>query len=318
MATIPWQAAEQGGAFTAEQALEAGWSRAALSRACAARRLERIRPGVYRRGRDSVDPGQASRNRLLDQALGAALKIPNVVISHHAAAIIHGLPLLNADPARPCLTVRPGRRVAPCGAHLHRVRLMPAQLRQVGALDVTSPARTCMDLARHSGLLAGLVPADHAIRVGEISRSELADVCASMRGGGGSAAARRLVELADGRHESPLETISGLHLSALPETPRPQVTLLGASGEFLARADFLWERLGVVGEADGRGKYSDSAELWREKRRADRLAEHGLVVARWSYHEATRPALLAATIQRAFDQAAKLRSAGILVTARIL
>ncbi|MCW2523164.1 MAG: hypothetical protein JWO63_1499, partial [Frankiales bacterium] len=103
MARIPAQAADQFGLFTAAQALQAGWSRAALTRAGASGRLERVRAGVYRRpdgtgcrAAATGSPGNHERLRTACKLAGAAaaLKITGSVISHEAAAVIHELPLL--------------------------------------------------------------------------------------------------------------------------------------------------------------------------------------------------------------------------------
>jgi hypothetical protein len=76
--------------------------------------------------------------------------------------------------------------------------------------------------------------------------------------------------------------------------PVPQVEVLTPDGEFLARVDALWPEHGVVGEADGLGKYLISgttqeavtgtvaAEVSRQKR----LEHHGLAVVRWTTAEA--------------------------------
>ncbi|HEY0168110.1 MAG TPA: hypothetical protein VGB75_13795 [Jatrophihabitans sp.] len=99
-------------------------------------------------------------------------------------------------------------------------------------------------------------------------------------------------------------------MSAWGELPRTQAELFSTDGRFLTRVDFYWPDLGVVGEADGREKYTDQ-ELWREKRRQEALTDRGVVLARWGWSEARRPALLRATLLRAFHRAGQLRSAGI-------
>lgn len=62
----------------------------------------------------------------------------------------------------------------------------------------------------------------------------------------------RVVRFADGRSESPLESISrvAFHELGLP-APEPQVEVwLG--DELLARVDFFWRHRKTVGEADGK------------------------------------------------------------------
>jgi hypothetical protein len=93
---------------------------------------------------------------------------------------------------------------------------------------------------------------------------------------------------ADGRMESPLESVvrGRCILLGLP-LPEPQVWLSDSQG-VIGRVDFLWPGSGVVGEADGRVKYRDN-ELWREKLRQERLEEAGFVVLRWTWAQAHAP-----------------------------
>ena len=175
---------------------------------------------------------------------------------------------------------------------------------------VTGVVRSCLDLTREFGLAAGLVAVDAAVHRGLCRPADLAaGYHACCRGRAGLSSGRRVLELLDGNSESPLETISRLAMAGLPR-PRTQVNLHSRTGAFLARVDFYWDDLGVVGEADGRSKYTDD-ELWREKVRQDALVDHGLVVERWGWLTARQPARLHATIQRAFQRARRLRQAGI-------
>jgi hypothetical protein len=125
---------------------------------------------------------------------------------------------------------------------------------------------------------------------------------------------RQILELLDGRSESPLESISRLAMVALGALPRSQVEVFSTDGRFIARVDFYWDNLGLVGEADGREKYTDD-QLWQEKLRQEALTDRGLVVERWGWSVARRPHLLEAKLAQAFRRAAMLRSAGIQIDA---
>jgi hypothetical protein len=167
--------------------------------------------------------------------------------------------------------------------------------------------RSLLDFGREAGLAGALVAADAALRLGLTDRAQLATAHRRLRGRAGWPGGARLIELADGRSESPLESVSRIALAS--SAPELQVVIRDLGGSFVGRVDFFWPELGVVGEADGRSKYRDD-ELWQEKLREERLTDLGLVVLRWGWTEALRPAILQERLSRAFDKARMLRYAG--------
>ena len=91
--------------------------------------------------------------------------------------------------------------------------------------------------------------------------------------------------------------------------PQAQVQIHSLDGRFIARVDFLWPELGIVGEAAGRVKYGglpgqstklSRDPLWFEKRREDDLRQGGLEVIRWG----TVDLGSFSRVFRAFDEAA--------------
>lgn len=107
------------------------------------------------------------------------------------------------------------------------------------------------------------------------------------------------------RRESPLESRSYLFFyeQDLP-LPEMRVTIYDDDGVFVARVDFLWRRQRTIGEADGRGKYTDRDVLYAEKQREDRLRELGYEVVRWDWDGVTRaPQRKGARIRAAFARA---------------
>ena len=69
--------------------------------------------------------------------------------------------------------------------------------------------------------------------------------------------------------------------------------------------DFWWPAQGLVGESDGRGKYTSSSRataddvVYAEKLREDRLRALGLGVVRWNWPMLEAPERLAARLERA-------------------
>jgi hypothetical protein len=300
---VPTQAVRQFGIFTTRQALDSGWSQPALTRALHSGKLIRLRRGAFALAETTESGPALSRLRLGQAGVAGALRVPAGTVSHSAAVAVHGLPLLRT-PANPCITLPPPLRTREAGLHVHRQPIPAWQLDRAHDFSITSIARSCIDLTREAGLNAGVVAADAALHAGCCTPADLEVVYATCKGRAGLPCGRRLLELLDGRSESPLESISRLALAPIEPSPRTQVTLRAPTGQFLGRVDFYWDELRVVGEADGRLKYTGE-ELWNEKLRQDRLTEHGFIVVRWGWAEANDPQLLQAKVSRALNRAGR-------------
>lgn len=313
MRNPPWPARHQHGVFTLEQAMAAGDTVESIRHAVRSGQLIRLRRGAYALAESELTGPGLARLRVGQQGVAAALRIPAATVSHVSAVALHDLPLLE-PPTLPCITLEPPLRTRPAQLHVHRQPIPPGQYDPASDIKLTGVARSCLDLAREQGLAAGLVAADAALHRGLCTAAELADVYAeSCRGRAGLKDGRKILESLDAKAESPLESISRLAMEGLPP-PRTQVPICSSTGSFLGRVDFYWDGWGLVGEADGREKYTDD-ELWAEKIRQDQLAEEGLVVERWTWSLARRPAQLRDRLEAAGRRAAWLRSAGIPITA---
>lgn len=283
--------------FTHHEALAAGWTQSALTHAVSRGRLRRLRRGVYVVG-TTPEPGA-----VLD-AIGAARAYPRAVISHRSALLMHGLPLIGGMPPRPEMTVPPR-----AGANLHRVHVHRATVREedlaiVRGIRLTSVARTVVDVARHRPVTAGVAAVDAALHAAEISGEDVADVLHACRTWPRIARARRAIALSDGRAESPLESVSRLTMAWLGiAQPHLQAVILDRYGRLIGRADFYWDDVGVVGEADGALKYNEPTALIREKQRQEALEELGLIVVRWGWDDVVhRRQALAGRLHSAFER----------------
>ncbi|NHC46537.1 hypothetical protein [Motilibacter aurantiacus] len=201
-----------------------------------------------------------------------------------------GLPLL-----------RPPERVeisAPTGAHRDRPGLglvrspLPGHHVEVGrdGLRRTTAARTVLDLARSGAFDDAVAAADVALRHGLVTRDVLQSELVAMARWPGVRAARHVVEFADGRAESPGESLARVRLVSLGYEVDLQVQIAGLSGT-VHRVDFLIDGL-VVGEFDGQVKYADPAflrgrapadVLMAERRRQQDLEDAGRVVVRFDW-----------------------------------
>lgn len=312
MRSIPWQATHQFDVFTARQALECGWNFDSLARAARSGRLIRLRKGAYAPPPPAQLDRYERRARLLGQrGVAAALLIPQASVSHAAALAVRDLPTYRAREI-PCVTKPQDCRTLQRELHLHRKLLVPKMLDPHLDFACTSVARTCVDVACELGLAAGVIAADAALRRELTTPEELLVARCSVKGDRGSPNAGRMLELMDGRAESPLESLSRVGLVGLVPPPLIQPRIYRPDGRFLGRVDFLWEELGLIGEADGKAKYTKyEGTLDDEKLRQDAFAETNAVFARWGWYLAERPNQLAAYVHERMEIAWRRRAAGL-------
>ncbi|HVN12999.1 MAG TPA: hypothetical protein VMT69_12970 [Kineosporiaceae bacterium] len=267
-----------------------------------------LRRGVYCRA-STWQTASAERRAALLGVAAALLRTGDApfALSHATAAAAHGLPVPDQNTA--WITVAAGH-----GAGTHygpslrqEVATLPVEhVRHVRGWPVTTPSRTVADCLRHLETEAAVAIADAALRQGLMRLEALADVVKWQATWPLAAAARAALALVDGRRESPLESRSAvvMHRHALP-APLCQVEVRDGRGRFVARVDFAWPQLGVVGEADGRGKYDgDAVEAFEaEKDRQALLEALGLVVVRWGSRHLAGPApVMVQRLREAFDR----------------
>jgi hypothetical protein len=279
--------------FTVDQALAAGLTYSALRNALRRGRIVRVRHGVY-----------ADAAALDHPATAVPLRVASAVISHRSAAQLHGLPLVGTRVGSPEITVPPRASTNIADTHPYRARLRAHDVVVLQDRPVTSPARTVVDVARHWPVRTSVPALDAALFTGLTTAEEIQDVLDFCRDWPGARRAKRAVALADGRAESPLESISRLAIARLGfPPPEPQKEIFDELGRFVGRSDFYWDHVGVVGEADGRGKYQSEDAYPREKDRQEAFEDLGLIVARWGWALAWNgPDALGLKIANAFER----------------
>jgi hypothetical protein len=229
----------------------------------------------------------------------------DAVLSHEAAALLHGFPLYRV-PTRLTVTRSRGRAAGTCDLKVLRAQLRPRDVTAVAGVPVTSPARTVVDLGRSLPFREALVVADGALRAGA-RRQDLHDVLRHQCNWPRVPKAMRVVRHGDGRAESALESVTRSRFVELSlPMPELQVDIFGRFG-WVARVDFWWEFARTVGEADGRVKYV-ADELWAEKVRQDDIEDAGNQVIRWRWATAHAPdEEFAGRLRRAFSRGVLLR-----------
>ncbi len=281
------RAEQQGGCVTLAQAWTAGLTPAEVSTLLRRGVVTSPRSGVLALAPSpsvgALDPGAACT---LEPAL---LRHPDAAASHETAARAWELPLIGRSVGAPQTLTRPGTRPRTPASAVHgRVltsTLPPGHVvRREPWLPATSPARTVVDLARTRGVEDGVVAADAAAYAGLLDRDSLGAVLEDCRHFPGIGRGSQVLTYLDPRAESPLESLSRLRLRAQGLELETQVTITDPQGRFVARVDFLLDGC-VIGEADGRGKYSTPADLWAEKQREDGARALGFGVVRWGWDD---------------------------------
>jgi len=276
----------QQGVFTPNQARTSGMSRRDIDFLVRGGSWERLRRGVY-----AEQPVRDDEpNALHLQVAAARLALSGQgVCSHETAALLHGLPVRRVRDSRVILTMPSSQRSHRDfeGIHVHRASLPTTHVATVANFPATSLARTLVDLGRNRSVGAALIPLDHALHQHLVTCAELNAVLQDCRRWPGIKKASEVVGFGDTRSESPLESLGRLclHRHDLP-MPVLQHEIVLQGGQ-RTRVDFYWEDGGVIGEADGLGKYTDPAVLRAEKLRQEQQEAMGFIVVRFTWVDIT-------------------------------
>jgi hypothetical protein len=313
--------------FTNAQARGVGLTTARLLQAVSAGKIHRLARGTY-----VIDP-PAQRTLLLHLQHDLSRRGSRSAVGGCSAAHIWDIPIVGASGPKldcmPMMWVPPGliRQGARDGIHFITGDVPPEHtVTAADGLILTSAMRTAVDVVRlarlrqigalatlSGGLRAHLAAASRVplSQAGVITRlaqephtrehllTELAAVVAAVPDWG-LRVVRDALPFVDPRLETPLESVSwGRFIEAGITLPEPQAWLQGASGRWW-RVDFWWPELGLIGEADGMVKYTDTRVLMDEKARQLDLEGPGRRVIRWGWAHAVNDhdALFAGLIRR--------------------
>jgi very-short-patch-repair endonuclease len=230
-----------------------------------------------------------------------------VVVAAHSAAFLWDLPMRAGPPTTPVLlqrrtSARPEFGERSRSAVRRRAWVRDGDITEIDGLAVTSLVRTVIDVARHEPVGWGLAVADAACARG-VTRDELLAAVRSVAPVPGSRRAALVAQWADARAESPLESVARatVLLLGLP-LPDPQVRI--DCGDRRYRVDLLIREFRTVIEVDGKVKYDNPEQSWRDKTRRDDLLEAGYELARFVAADAHRPARWGRRVLEAFHRAA--------------
>jgi hypothetical protein len=233
----------------------------------------RLGSGIYRW------VGLNETPHLLLTALAARMPA-GAAFSGRTAAWLHGLDDL--DPCDPIeVTIPKALRISRCaGASVRRAALAREEIVLRRGVPTTSALRTVADLGGRDPLTEGVVTADLFLHARRVTVAELRAYVAEHPGSKGILQLRRVVDLAEPKSESPMETRLRmlLMLAGLPR-PEAQVSIYDDEGSFLGRPDLLYRHQHLAIEYDG-GNHRD--RMVDDNRRQNRLVGAGFRLLRFT------------------------------------
>lgn len=272
----------EGRIFTTAEALAAGFTTEELRRALRQGLLVRLRHGVHIAAEAYASTAGVERHRLAVRA--HLLKLDDATVaSHRSAASLLGLSLLHDAKTVHC--TRPGAtRRRSAGLDVSDAPLPDEHCTLDGTgVRVTSAARTVLDVARTTSFREAVVVADSALFKKLATLVAVREVLEYQRCWRGSPGAGRVVAAADGRAESPGESLTRLDLHALGYTDvEPQLVVSGASGRAY-RGDLVLRKQRVIVEFDGMVKYAGDDKPGRLTLEAEKAREDDLRAMGWTF-----------------------------------
>jgi hypothetical protein len=233
------------------------------------KRVRRVLRDVYADALLTVDHGV--------RIAAADLVLPDLVaIAGRSAAWLHGVRLAGPNDAVEVVAEKTVRRHPRSGVDVHTGGLPSTDVEQVGSLRVTTPARTCVDLARWYDEDAAITFLDAILSARLVTVADL-DRQLAGSAGRGLVRAERLLSLADGRSESPRESVLRLRVirAGLPP-PEPQIEVWH-NGTLVARVDLGWREARTALEYDG-AWHGAPGQLAGDRRRLNALVAAGWTV----------------------------------------
>jgi hypothetical protein len=213
------------------------------------------------------------------------------------AAWLHGLDLAPCDPIEVTIPgpMGSGRRAGAC---VRRAALESWEIVRRRGLPTMSAVRTVVDLGGRDPLIEGVVAADLFLHAELVTIAELCAHITEHPGAKGIPRLRRVVELAEPKSESPMESRlrMRLALAGLPP-PEVQVSIYDDKGRFLGRPDLLYRLQGLAIEYDG-GNHRD--RLVDDNRRQNGLISARLRMLRFTAADVfSNPELVAMQVRHA-------------------
>ena len=239
------------------------------------RGLVRIWYGVYA----AAEPDLLGRLAALDLFMGR-----QAVVCMGTAATLYGFDLENTTAIH---VLDPGVRMRPTvGLMVHQ--RVGARLERISGRLATTPAWTAVEVARQLPGPRALAVLDAALHSMSCARADLDIAVREQRGRRGIVAVRELLQYADGRAESAMESEARLVMidHGLP-VPELQYEIHGRHDE-VWRVDFAWPDARVAAEYESIDWHAGRAEMLDDKSRLAKIQELAWTVIPIVVHDVRR------------------------------
>jgi hypothetical protein len=294
------------GVFLRREAIELGLEDRELRRGVRRGELVKVRHGAYLHTDEWSQLDDAGRLAVLTKAVLRTLG-DRVAASHHSGCALYGMDLWDVPTDVAHVTRLDGGAGRTENDLVHHEGLMIAgDVRSLGSLRITLPARAALESALLSGVERGLVTVSSGLRNELFDEDELMAQQQLMQSWPDSRHLQVVGRLADGRLGSVAEART-LFLLWSQGLPMPELQFEVRDGRRLVGiTDFAWPEHKLIVEFDGRAKYErylrpgeePGDAVFREKRREDDLRRvTGWRVLRLTWADLADPARTAAMIR---------------------
>jgi hypothetical protein len=288
-----------GGIFSRAQALDCGETDRTLAAAVRDGVLVRLRRGFYTPA-DIYASADPSAKHVLYARAALASQRGRVALTGVSAVALHRFDIYDTslDTVHLVRLDNGATRTEAGIVHHGTRRDIEEEIGSYEGILGSVPARAIWEVACRSSLEGGVVTADSALhRSPELKESldALHDHFALFPG---STKARTAMRLADGRADSPGESVTRVQFYryGIP-MPEPQFRVFGSRGQLIGISDFYWEDFRHLGEFDGKIKYQNSLLagespsdcVIREKRREDAMRAGSRGMTRFVWTDVMRP-----------------------------
>lgn len=154
------------------------------------------------------------------------------------------------------------------------------ELCRIGEMQLTSPLRTAVDLARKFPEDVAVAAIDALARAARLPVADIAAATERHSGQRGIVKARKTIALVDPKAESPRETaLRLLIIRAGFPAPQSQCPIYNEYGVLIGVVDFAWPELKIAVEYEGR-HHMDPHQIRMDIARIEEMIEMGWIVIR--------------------------------------